>query len=152
VKAFEELQSLLVSTPTMQPPDFSLLFQIMCDASDFTIGVVCGQKVNRMSHVIYYTSRTLTDAQKNYSTTKTEFLGKVFAFDKFRPYLLCSKVIVFAGYAILKHLLAKNDNKPRLIRWILLLQQFDIEIKDMKGAKIHLQTTRLESLLSILMI
>ena len=116
----------------MQPLDFSLPFEIMCDASDFAIGAVLGQEVNRMPHVIYYASRTLTEAQKNYSTTEKELLTVVFALDKFRPYLLCSKVIVFIDHAAIKHLLAKNDTKPRLIRWILLLQEFDVEIKDRK--------------------
>jgi len=93
----------------------------MCDASDFTIGDVLGQSWNRMPHVIYYACRTLTDAQKNYSTTEKEFLSVVFALDKFHPYLLCSKVIVFTNHAAFRHLLAKNDIKPRLIRWILFL-------------------------------
>jgi len=104
-----------------------------------------------MPHVIYYASRTLTDAQKNYSTTEKELLAVVFALDKFHPYLLYSKVIVFTDHAALKHLLAKNDTKSRLIRWILLLQEFDIEIKIGKDLKILLPTTYLESLLSILM-
>jgi len=77
--------------------------------------------VNRRPYVIYYASRTLTDTQKNYSTTEKEFQAVVLALDKFRSYLLCSKVIVFTDHATLKHLLAKNDTKPRLIRWILLL-------------------------------
>jgi len=70
VKAFETFQSLLVLAPIVQPLDFSFPFKIMCDASDFAIGAVLGQRVNRMPHVIYFSSRTLTDAQKNYSTTK----------------------------------------------------------------------------------
>ena len=104
-----------------------------------------------MPYVIYYTSRTLIHSQKNYSTTEKELLAMVFALDKFRPYLLCSKVIVFTDYATLKHLLAKNNTKRRLIKWILFPQEFDIEIKDMKGSEIQLQTSCLESLLSILM-
>ena len=123
----------------------------MCDASDFAIGVVLGQRVNRMPYVIYYASRTLTDAQKNYSTTEKELLAVVFALDKFRSYLLCSKVIVFTDHAALKHLLAKNDTKPRLIRWILLLQEFDIEIKDRKGYGNSVVDHLSKSTLSILM-
>ena len=68
MQAFKKFRSLLVSAPIMQPPNFSFPFEIMCDASDFAIGAILGQRVNRMSHVIYYSSRTLTDAQKNYST------------------------------------------------------------------------------------
>ena len=69
MQAFKKLRSLLVSGPIVLPPDFSLPFEIMCDASDFVIGVVFHQRLNKISHVIYYASRTLTDAQKNYSTT-----------------------------------------------------------------------------------
>jgi len=109
VKDFEKLRSLLVSAPILQCPYFSLPFEIMCDASDFAIGSVLGQRVNRMPHVIYYTSRTLMDAQKNYSNFEKELLAIVFALDKFHPCLLCSKVTVFTDHAALKHLLAKND-------------------------------------------
>ena len=70
MKAFEKLRSLLVSAPIIQPPNFSFPFEIMYDASDVAIRDVLGQRVNRMPHVIYYASRTLTDAQKNYFTTE----------------------------------------------------------------------------------
>jgi len=110
-----------VSTLIVQPPGFSLSFEIMCDAFDFAVRAVLGQRANKISHVIYYASRTLTDAQKNYSTTKKALLAVVFALDKFRSYLPCSKVIVFTDHAALRYLLAKNDTKPRLISWTLLL-------------------------------
>ena len=105
------------------------------DAFDFAIRLVLGQRMNRMSRVIYYVSRTLTDTLKNYSTTEKELLVVVFVLDKFHSYLLCSKVIVFIDHAALRHLLAKNNTKPRLIRWILLLQEFDLKIKDAKGSE-----------------
>ncbi|RDY12529.1 Retrovirus-related Pol polyprotein from transposon 17.6, partial [Mucuna pruriens] len=57
----------------------------------------------------------------------------MFALDKFRSYLLGSKVIIFSDHAALKYLLKKLDAKPRLIRWMLLLQEFDLEIRDKKG-------------------
>ena len=120
VKAFEKLRPLLVSTPIVLPPNFSLPFEIMCNVSDFAIEAILIQRVNRMSHIIYY-ARTLTNAQTKYSTTEKELLVVVFAPDKFHQYLLCSKVIMFTDHAALKQILAKNDAKPRLIRWILLL-------------------------------
>lgn len=85
--------------------------------------------------VIYYASRTLNNAQINYSTTEKELLAIVFALDKFRSYLIGSKIIIFTNHSALKYLLPKKDAKPRLIRWILLLQEFDLEIHDKKGVE-----------------
>ena len=70
----------------------------------------------------------------NYATTEKELLAVVYAFEKFRTYLVGSKVIVFTDHAAIKYLMQKKDAKPRLIRWILLLQEFDVEIRDKKGA------------------
>ena len=107
----------------------------MCDANDYTIGVELGQKKENKHHVIYYTSRTLNNAQLNYATTEKEMLVVFFSFNKFWSYLLGSKVVVYTDHAALKYLLNKKDSKPRLIWWVLLLQEFDIEIKDKKGLK-----------------
>jgi hypothetical protein len=97
----------------------------MCDSSDYAMGAVLGQRVGNLPHVIYYASKTLNDAQLNYSTTKKELLAVVFALDKFRFYLLGSKVLVYSDHVALKYLLSKKDAKSRLIWWIMLLQEFD---------------------------
>ena len=78
-------------------------------------------------------STTLDAAQSNYTTTEKELLAIIFALNKFRAFLLTTKVVVYSDHAALKYLLAKKESKPRLIRWILLLQEFDLEIKDRSG-------------------
>ena len=133
--AFDILRTALTTAPIIKPPDWTLPFEIMCDASDYAVGAVLGQKLNREPHVIYYASKTLSDAQMNYTTTEKELLAVVFALEKFRSYLLGSKVLVYSDHAALRHLLSKKDTKPRLIRWILLLQEFDLEILDKKGSE-----------------
>ena len=94
-----------------------------------------GQRNNKLLHVIYYASRVLNDAQKNYTTIEKDLLAVVYAIDKFRSYLVGSKVIVYTDHDVLKYLLTKQDSKPRLIRWVVLLQEFDIEIRDRKGTE-----------------
>ncbi|XP_072088094.1 uncharacterized protein [Arachis hypogaea] len=135
LQAFETLKAKLVTAPIISAPDWTLPFELMCDASDHAIGAVLGQRHDKLLHVIYYASRVLNDAQKNYTTTEKELLAVVYAIDKFRSYLVGSKVIVYTDHAALKYLLTKQDSKPRLIRWVLLLQEFDIEIRDRKGTE-----------------
>ncbi|CAN6579312.1 unnamed protein product [Malus baccata var. baccata] len=125
--AFKTLKDMLTSAPIIMPPDWSLPFELMCDASDYAIGAVLGQRRNKQPHVIHYASRTLNDAQLNYSTTEKERLAIVFALDKFRSYLLGTKVIVYSDHAALKYLVTKKEAKPRLIRWMLLLQEFTLK-------------------------
>ncbi|KAM5578073.1 hypothetical protein ABKV19_008411 [Rosa sericea] len=134
-EAFDKLKELLTSAPIMLPPDWSLPFELMCDASDYAVGAVLGQRKDKRPYAIYYASRTLNDAQMNYSTTEKELLAVVFALEKFRSYLLGTKVIIYTDHAALKYLMTKKEAKPRLIRWILLLQEFDVEIKDKKGSE-----------------
>ncbi|CAL8988116.1 unnamed protein product, partial [Prunus brigantina] len=133
--AFNTLKLELTSTPIIKAPDWSLPFELMCDASNYALGAVLGQRVNKLPHVIYYASRTLNDAQLNYSTTEKELLAVIFALEKFRSYLVGSKVIVYSDHAALRYLLTKKDAKPRLLRWVLLLQEFDLEIRDKKGCE-----------------
>ncbi|GJT53686.1 reverse transcriptase domain-containing protein [Tanacetum coccineum] len=107
-KAFNKLKERLTTAPIIISPDWSMPFELMCDASDFAVGAVLGQRIDGKFKPIYYASKTLNDAQVHYTTTKKELLAVVFS---------------------------KQDAKPRLIRWVLLLQGFNIEIKDKKGAE-----------------
>jgi hypothetical protein len=132
LNSFHNLKKALISAPIIQPPDWSLPFEIMCDASDYAVGAVLGQTKDKKHHAITYASKTLTGAQLKYATTEKELLAVVFAIDKFRSYLVEVKVIIYTYYAALKYLLTKKDAKPRLIRWVLLLQEFDLEIKGKK--------------------
>jgi hypothetical protein len=134
-KAFVKLKNLLTSAPVIQPPDWSLPFEIMCDANNYVVGVVLGQRKDKKPYVIYYASKTLNSAQMNYNTTEKELLTVVFACEKSKSYLVGSPVVIFSDHAALKYLLSKKDSKARLVRWILLLQEFDITIKDKKGTK-----------------
>nr|GFC12239.1 reverse transcriptase domain-containing protein [Tanacetum cinerariifolium] len=77
----------------------------------------------------------MTDAQAHYTTTEKELLAVVYAFEKFRPYLVLSKSIVYTNYSALKYLFNKQYAKPRLLRWVLLLQEFDITVRDKKRAE-----------------
>jgi hypothetical protein len=117
--AFQTLKRALITAPFIQPPDWSQPFEIMCDASDYAVGAVLGQQKEGKVHAIYYASKTLNGARLNYATTKKELLAVVFAFEKFRSYIVN---FVYTDHAAIKYLLSKKDAKPRLIRWILLLQ------------------------------
>ncbi|GJS35744.1 reverse transcriptase domain-containing protein [Tanacetum coccineum] len=96
---------------------------------------VLGQRKTKHFQPIHYASKTITDAQAHYTTTKKELLAVVYAFEKFWPYLVLSKTIVYTDHSALKYLLAKQDAKPRLLRWIILLQEFNVIIRDKKGAE-----------------
>ncbi|KAL1362807.1 hypothetical protein AAHE18_03G107000 [Arachis hypogaea] len=143
LRAFETLKAKLVTAPVISAPNWTLPFELMCDASDHAIGAVLGQRHDKLLHVIYYGSRVLNDARKNYTTTEKELLAVIYAIDKFRSYLVGSKVIVYTDHAALKYLLTKQDSKPRLIRWVLLLQEFDIEIRDRESEGASLPLTEI---------
>nr|GEV43579.1 reverse transcriptase domain-containing protein [Tanacetum cinerariifolium] len=135
IEAFQTPKKKLTEAPILVSPDWDLPFELMCDASDFAIGAVLGKRKTKHFQPIHYASKTMTDAQSHYTTMKKELLAVVYAFEKFRPYLVLSKSIVYTDHSALKYLFNKQDAKPRLLRWVLLLQKFDIIIRDKKGAE-----------------
>ena len=130
---FEELKAYLTTAPIVRAPDWHFPFEVMCDASDLVVGAVLGQRVEGKPYVVYYASKTLIEAQRNYTTTEKELLAVVYALDKFRSYLIGSDIVIFTDHSALKYLLIKQNSKARLIRWVLLLQEFNLQIRDKKG-------------------
>ena len=131
--AFEILKVKLNNAPIIIALNWNLPFEIMCDVSDFALGVVLCKRFDKHFRPIYYASKTSNLAQENYTTNEKELLAVVYAFDKFHPYLIWSKTTVFIDHSAMKYLFAKQDAKTRLIWWVLLLQEFDFEIMNKKG-------------------
>ncbi|GJT44710.1 reverse transcriptase domain-containing protein [Tanacetum coccineum] len=135
IQAFETLKKKLTEAPILIAPDWDLPFELMCDASDFAIGAVLGQRHEKYFRPIHYASKTMNEAESHYTTTEKEMLVVVYAFEKIRSYLILNKSIVYTDHSALKYLLAKKDSKARLLRWVLLLQEFTFKVIDTKGAE-----------------
>nr|GEX10248.1 reverse transcriptase domain-containing protein [Tanacetum cinerariifolium] len=129
-------------------PNWDQTFELMCDASDYAVGAVLGQRVEKHFRPIHYANKTMTQAETNYTTTEKEMLAVVYAFEKFRSYLTMNKSIVYTDHSALKYLFTKKDAKACLLRWILLLQEFDFKVINTKGAENYAadHLSRLENL------
>ncbi|GJU57441.1 reverse transcriptase domain-containing protein [Tanacetum coccineum] len=99
IDAFQTLKKKLTEAPILVVPDWNLPFKLMCDASDYAIGAVLGQRKMKHFQPIHYASKTMTEAQIHYTTTEKEMLAVVYAFEKFRPYLVLSKSIVYTDHS-----------------------------------------------------
>ncbi|GJU62153.1 reverse transcriptase domain-containing protein [Tanacetum coccineum] len=99
IDSFNTLKRKLTEAPILIAPDWDLPFELMCDASDFAIGAVLGQRKNKHFQPIHYASKTMNEAQTHYTTTEKELLAVVYAFEKFRSYLVMSKSIVYTDHS-----------------------------------------------------
>nr|GEU48747.1 reverse transcriptase domain-containing protein [Tanacetum cinerariifolium] len=135
VDAFQTLKRKLTEAPILIAPNWDMPFELMCDASDFDIGAVLGQRQDKHFRPIHYANKTMTEAESNYTTTEKEMLAVVYAFENFRSYLILNKSIVYTDHSALKYLFAKKDLKARLLRWVLLLQEFTFKVIDTKEAE-----------------
>nr|GEX94483.1 reverse transcriptase domain-containing protein [Tanacetum cinerariifolium] len=135
IKAFQTLKKKLTEAPILIAPNWDLPFELMCDASDFAISAVLAQRHEKHFKPIHYASKMMNDAESNYTTTEKEMLAVVYAFEKFRSYLIMNKSIVHTDHSALKYLFTKKDAEARLLRWVLLLQEFDFKVLDTKEAK-----------------
>nr|GEX94651.1 reverse transcriptase domain-containing protein [Tanacetum cinerariifolium] len=149
IEAFNILKRKLTEASILVALDWDLPFEIMCNASDYAVGALLGQLKTKKFQLIHSASKTMTDAQAHYATTEKELLAVVYAFEKFWPYLVLSKTIVYTDHSALKYLLAKQDAKPRLLWWILLLQEFDVIIRDEKGAQISQKDEILQNAIQV---
>ncbi|GJY15235.1 reverse transcriptase domain-containing protein [Tanacetum coccineum] len=140
IQAFQTLKKKLTEASILIASDWDQPFELMCDASDYAIGAVLGQRIEKYFRPIHYSSKTMTEAESNYTTTEKGILAVVYAFEKFRSYLIMNKSIVYTDHSALKYLFSKKDAKERLLRWVLLLQEFDFKVIDMKGAENYATT------------
>nr|GFC49108.1 reverse transcriptase domain-containing protein [Tanacetum cinerariifolium] len=135
IQAFRTLKDKLTEAPILIAPNWDQPFELMCDASDFAVGAVLGQRIEKHFRPIHYASKTMNHAETNYTTTEKKMLAVVYAFEKFCSYIIMNKSIVYTDHSALKYLFAKKDAKARLLRWILLLQEFDFKVIDTRGAE-----------------
>ncbi|GJT85925.1 reverse transcriptase domain-containing protein [Tanacetum coccineum] len=126
IQAFQTLRKKLTEAPILIAPDW--------DVSGLW-GAVLRQRHEKHFRPIHYASKTTNEAESRYTTTEKEMLVVVYAFEKFQSYLILNKSIVYTDHSALKYLFAKKDSKARLLRWVLLLQEFDFNMIDTKGAE-----------------
>nr|GFA08985.1 reverse transcriptase domain-containing protein [Tanacetum cinerariifolium] len=116
IQAFRTLKDKLTEAPILIAPNWDQPFELMCDASDYAVGAALGQRIEKHFRPIHYASKTMNQAEANYTTTEKEMLAVVYAFEKFRSYLIMNKSIVYTDHSALKYLFAKKDAKARLLQ------------------------------------
>ena len=127
-----ECPEALVSSPIIHPPDWEFPLETTSDANDYAVEAVPAQCKDNQHYAEPYASKTLIGTQFCNNGEGTSGIGICL---KFNSFLVGAKVIVYTDHATPKHRLIKKGDKPRLIRWILLLQEFDLEIRDKEGVE-----------------
>ncbi|GJY25501.1 reverse transcriptase domain-containing protein [Tanacetum coccineum] len=115
IQAFQTLKKKLTEAQILIAPNWDQPFELMCDASDYAIGAVIGQRIEKQFRLIHYAIKTMTEAETNYTTTEKEMLAVVYVFEKFRSYLIMNKSVVYTDHSALKYLFNKKDAKARLL-------------------------------------
>ena len=135
-KAFRGLKILLSQAPVVQPPAWDKAFHVFVDASEVAIGSVLMQlHEENWYRPVYYASRRLSKAEKNYSTTEREALGMIYSVNKFRHYLLGKKFTFHVDHSALLYLISKASLTGKLARWTVLLQEYEFDIVHRPGAQ-----------------
>ena len=133
-KSFQKLKECLTSAPILKSPDWNVIFHVHIDASNFAIGAILAQPGEKnMDFPISYASRQLNSAEQNYTTIEREGLGMVYAVKKFRHYLLANKFVFFTDHQALLYLVNKSCNTGRIVRWFIILLEFDFTMVVKKG-------------------
>jgi hypothetical protein len=131
--SFKILKQKLLTTLVLRGPNWSLLFHICTDALDTSLGEVLGQRENQIPYVIYFVSKNLSPAEVNYTVIEKELLVVVHAINKFRHYITGYQSFVHTDHSTINFLMKKPVKNPRVRRWLLLLQEFNINIIDRLG-------------------
>ncbi|GJS41972.1 reverse transcriptase domain-containing protein [Tanacetum coccineum] len=116
IQAFQTLKKKLTEASILIAPDWDQSFELMCDASDYAIGAVLGQQIEKHFRPIHYASKTMTEAESNYTTTEKEMLAVVYTFEKFQSYLIMNKSIVYTDHSALKYIFAKKRCQSKIAK------------------------------------
>ena len=128
-KAYQALKVMLSQAPVVQPSDWTKSFHVFVDASDVAIDSVLMQLTEpKWSRPVYYASRKLSKAERNYSMTEREALGMVYSVTKYRHYSLGRKFSFHVDHSALLYLVSKASLTGKIARWTLLLQEFEFDI------------------------
>ena len=133
--AFNKLKSIMITQPVLKSPDFSVPFQLSVDASDVGVGAVLEQRVSSAEHPVAFFSKKLNEHQRRYSTIEKETLALILALNHFDVYISSNigNLIVYSDHNPLKFLHKFKNKNQRLTRWSLLLQEYNLEIRHVKG-------------------